>query len=79
VRFTQKAGALYATLLGTPTGASFILKGVRLDPAATVHLLGHADALAWQPHDNGVVFNLTQPLPTAVAHTFKLSPAPAQI
>lgn len=79
VRFTQKAGALYATLLGTPTGSSFILKGVRLDPAATVHLLGSQAALAWQPHDDGVVLKLAQPLPTAVAHSFKLSPSPQPI
>lgn len=79
VRFTQKPGALYATLLGTPTESSFILKGVQLDPAATAHLLGRAGALTWQPQVDGIVLHLAQPLPPAVAHSFKLTPSPEAI
>lgn len=76
VRFTRKHGALYATLLGAPTGPSVVLKGLRLDPEAAVHLLGVDDGLAWQPCDDGVLIRLTEPLPNAVAHSFKLSPLP---
>ena len=79
VRFTQKHGAPYATLLGVPTGLTFTLKGLRLDPQAAVHLLGLDAALAWQPCDDGVMIRLLEPLPTAVALSLKLSPVPELI
>ena len=77
VRYTQTAGALYATLLDTPRGAEVRIPGLRPDPAAAVRLLGHAAPLAWRQDGDGLAITLPDGLAPAPAHAFEVAPKPA--
>ncbi len=57
LRFTRKADALYVIPLGSPAG-SLTLEGVEIPAAATVHLLGHDEPLAWTQHDGDLSIQL---------------------
>ena len=76
VRFTQKAGDLYVTLLGTPATALFQIKGLRCQANTTINLLGSAEPLGWHTTEEGVVIRLAETLPTSPAHSLRISPAP---
>ena len=75
VRFTQKAGALYAHLLGTPAGTEIEIEGGDLPAVASAVHLASGEAIACARVSGGVQLTLTQPLAPAVAHGFKL-PSP---
>ncbi len=73
VRFTQKDGALYAHLLGTPKGRDIVLEGdtfANLQRAA--HLASGAPA-ALRPVPGGLELALAAPLADAPAHCFRLT------
>ncbi len=72
VRFTQKPGALYVHLLGTPARSEFIVTGDDL-PAATgaMNLATGEDAKVSRAPD-GLLFKLSNQLDAAPAHGFKL-------
>jgi alpha-L-fucosidase len=76
VRFTQKAGDLYATLLDTPATSTFEIKGLRCAPGTSVQLLGGSAPLAWRATDGGVAVTLAGELPASPAHALRISPAP---
>ncbi len=76
VRFTQKDGALYATLLATPATTAVELKGLRCAPGADIKLLGNPESLAWRATDAGVAITLSGPLPASPAHALRIAPAP---
>lgn len=76
VRFTYKAGSLYATLLGHPAAGEVSLAGLQAHPDTTIRLLGRGVPLSWRQESRGLVFTLPEPLPAAPAHALKLTPAP---
>ena len=78
VRYTQKNGALYVILLGTPANAQVTIGKLQARVRTVVTLLGSADPLAWTQDGD----HLTIALPTlsiAPAYALKLTPAPAFI
>ncbi|MCB0040582.1 MAG: alpha-L-fucosidase [Caldilinea sp.] len=76
VRFTQKDGDLYATLLATPASTSFEIKGLRCAPDTEIKLLGGPQSLAWRATDAGVAVTLPGPPSDSPAHALRVSPAP---
>lgn len=76
VRFTQKNGDLYATLLATPEARTFELKGLRCAEGTTVTLLGEPAPLAWRATDGGTAVTLAGDLAESPAHALHFSPAP---
>lgn len=72
VRFTQKDGALYATLMGTPSSAQITLNDITPAEGATITLLGNDDALPWEQTSAGVAVTLPDELPDAPAHSLKI-------
>ncbi|HQY91298.1 alpha-L-fucosidase [Caldilinea sp.] len=77
VRFTQKEGNLYATLLDTPAAQPFEIKGLRCADGTSIKLLGGSAPLAWRATDGGVAVTLADKLPASPAHVLHISPAPA--
>lgn len=75
VRFTQKEGDLYATLLDTLADQTFEIKGLRCTADTTIELLG-GSALAWRATDGGVAVTLSGALLASPAHSLHISPAP---
>lgn len=76
VRFTQKGDTLYATLLDTPSGPSFVLEGLRAADGTTIQVLGQDMSANWQQSDQGITVELAQPLSEATAHALSLTPQP---
>ena len=75
VRFTQKAGAVYATLLDTPTRGTITLEKLNAAAGTTVTLCGADGALNWTQQDGGLSVTLPV-LPDSPAHVLKITPAP---
>ncbi|HXC53835.1 MAG TPA: alpha-L-fucosidase [Rhizomicrobium sp.] len=73
VRFMQKAGALYAHLLGTPQGAEFVILGDDLPDVTSVVALGTGAPVAAQRDLDGLRMMPDAPLPEAPAHCFQFS------
>jgi alpha-L-fucosidase len=74
VRFTQRAGTLYAILLGRPPGGSVTLRDVALPEGAGVRLLGGPPPTAVRKGpDLSVTFQA--PLPDEPAHALALTGA----
>jgi alpha-L-fucosidase len=76
VRFTQKADALYATLLDTPSSGQITINKIRTAGPVTVNLLGYSGTLNAQPTDQGLTFTLPGSIPHSPAHVFKITPMP---
>jgi alpha-L-fucosidase len=76
VRFTQKGGDLYATLLDTPADQTFEIKGLRCTADTTIDLLSGSAPLAWRSTEAGVAVTLSGALPVSPAHSLRISPAP---
>src|ERR1700744_1008618 len=75
VRFTQKNGDVFATLLGRPKSPSITLKDVALQPASQVTLLGSSAPLKWSQHGNDLQVDLPASLPGEYAYVLKLKPS----
>ena len=78
IRFTTKAGALYAITLGTPSGQvridSLGTKRQTPNPAiALVHVLGQDAPLQWHQEADALVVDLPDRMPTAHASAFKIT------
>lgn len=71
VRYTTKAGTVYATLLGTPSTDSVTIEGLAAGADTVVHLLGRSEPLVWQETATGLRIELTG-LVDAPAHTLRL-------
>ena len=73
IRFTTKAGVLYAIVLGVPNGE---VKIAALNSAAgkitSVNLLGSDEKLAWQQSADGLVIQPAKSWPCQHAVTFKI-------
>jgi alpha-L-fucosidase len=73
VRFTQKPGALYAHILGTPAGTDIVIAGNDLPNAATAAHLASETSFAVQRSSDSVRITLSSPLAAAPAHAFRLA------
>jgi alpha-L-fucosidase len=73
VRFTAKPGAVYAHLLGTPSGREIVLQGADLAalPIAGATLLPGTQVRA-ERSTAGLVLTVPEPLPEAPAHGLRL-------
>lgn len=75
VRFTQKAGAVYATLLDTPQHAQVTLPKLQAEAATRITLCGSNAELGWTQSSSGITVSIP-PLEVSPAHALKISPAP---
>ncbi len=73
VRFTKQGGAVYATLLGTPTSREVGIDGLRANLNTTVQLLGSAEVLHWTQDGDRLTVTLPDHLAESAAHTLKLT------
>ena len=74
VRFTQKDGKLYATLLSKPTGQTVLLHNVKAAAGTEVALLG-AGPVKWTQRAEDLEVQLPASLPGDYAWVVKLTPA----
>jgi alpha-L-fucosidase len=79
VRFTTKAGVLYAIVLGVPAGPTAIkalgTASKLLDkPIGQVTLLGAKGKLNWEQRSDALVIQAVDPWPTRSAVVFAISP-----
>ncbi len=72
VRFTQKAGTLYAILLGRPDGLSLTLKDVTLPAGARARLLGGGNPSILKKGTD-LELQFSAPLPDEPAHAIALA------
>jgi alpha-L-fucosidase len=79
VRFTRKDDALYAILLGQPAPGPLVLNRLRAAPDTSVSLLGHNQALAWNPLGEDLSVIIPEHLPTAPAHALRIRPVPERV
>lgn len=75
IRFTAKAQALYAIVVGTPASARLQLD-VTPPEGAEVRLLGHDAPLRWSPHPGGCEIDLPARPAAAPALALRIEPAP---
>ncbi len=73
VRFTQKPGAVYATLLDTPASEAVTLEALNLGDGGQVELLGHDGPLDWRKDGDQLHVMLPPDTPPAAAYTLKLT------
>ncbi len=73
VRFTRKAGAVFAHLLGTPRDAQIVIEGEDLPAVSSARHLASGAAVAAARVDGGLALTLAAPLEPAPAHGFALS------
>jgi alpha-L-fucosidase len=76
VRFTQKKGALFIHLLGTPGGTTLTIEGNDLPGVATATHLSTGTRVAAQRCAEGLTIKLPSPLSAAPAHGFALPVIP---
>jgi alpha-L-fucosidase len=75
VRFTQKTGKLYATLMGSPKTSSILLRGIQPANGSEVHLLGDAKPLTWTQKGADLEVQLPTTLPGKYAYVLRMEPA----
>jgi alpha-L-fucosidase len=72
LRFTQKAGNLYAILLGKPQPGSLLLHTVTARPGSTITLLGSTESLAWKQENGDLRVTLPATLPGSYAYVLSI-------
>ncbi len=75
VRFTQKDGSLYATLLDTPKAGKITLEKLGAADGTSISLCGDSSTLSWTQQDSNLTVALP-PLENAPAYVLKITPAP---
>ena len=78
IRFTTKAGALYAIVLGEPSGETAITSLASGNPHESrrvrqVQLLGHRGRIGFRQTDRALVVTVPGHLPTRHASVFKIT------
>ena len=74
IRFTSKAGALYAITLSVPKAEVHVKSlGVNAGKVIAVGLLGSAEPLKWKQADDGLVIQPASKWPSQHAVTFKIT------
>jgi alpha-L-fucosidase len=78
VRFTQKAGTIYAIVLDTVKHNRITIRSLQVDRTATIHLLGHDQALSWEQDGENLTLALPSDLPKEIlaspAYAFRIAP-----
>lgn len=77
VRFTQKGGALYASVLGRPGGDAVVFRSLQARQGTAIDLLGVKGTLEWSQRGDDLEVKLSRVLPDQPACVFKIYPAPA--
>jgi alpha-L-fucosidase len=72
VRFTQKNGDLFATLLGKPKSSSIMIKNVTAAPSSEITLLGNSAPLKWSQQGEDVQVSLPAKLLGNYAYVLKM-------
>jgi len=75
VRFTQKTGKLYATLMGSPKGSPILLRAIQPASGSEVHLLGDAKPLTWTQKGTDLEVQIPPTLPGKYAYVLRMEPA----
>lgn len=75
VRYTRKAGALYAIVMGESC-ARVTIQGLRGAEGMKASVLGSESAATWKQEDTGLKLEIPGKQPAAHACAWKLSPAP---
>ena len=71
IRFTQKNGKLYAITLLVPE-KKVLVKSLAGTNASDVHLVGYNDKLNWKNTSDGLLIELPDQMPSAIASVFKI-------
>lgn len=79
VRYTQKEGTLYATLLATPATNQVLLKGLNGATTTTVRALAQATPATCRQTQEGLLVELPEALADAPAHALEIVPRPELI
>jgi alpha-L-fucosidase len=74
VRFTQRAGEVYALVLGTPTGPTSTIRGIDGGAVASVRLLGLAEPPEWRATPDGLAVTWPGRLPVSAAQVVHIGP-----
>jgi len=75
LRFTQKDGELYATLMGKPASSTILLHNVSAAPGSEITLLGSAGPLKWAQKAADLEVTLPPNPPGNYAWVLRLQPA----
>ncbi len=76
VRFTEKDGAVYATLLSTPDGSQVVIEDLFVEDGGAVRLLGRDETLSWDRRGPDIVIQWPGDVASAPAHVLKITPQP---
>ena len=79
VRYTQKAGALYAYLLSPPMGEQVALPGITAAEGTAVRVLGAAADSAWKQDDASLVVNVGRIERAPHAMGIRITPIPKAV
>jgi alpha-L-fucosidase len=72
LRFTQKEGHLYATLLGKPASSTLLLHNLSAAPGSSITLLGSNAAVKWTQRADDLEITLPDALPGSYAWVLKM-------
>ncbi|MBW4043859.1 alpha-L-fucosidase [Acidipila rosea] len=78
IRFTTKAGKLYAIALGWPTNGHLLIHSLNAASGykvADVSLLGGASHITWKQQPDGLMLNLPRSASGKYAYSFRITPA----
>ena len=73
VRFTQTDSALYATLLGKPSGTAITVKAVSPSAGSQIFLLGESEPLKWSQQGSDIRIQIPASLPGQYAYVLKFA------
>jgi alpha-L-fucosidase len=76
VRFTEKRGTVYATLLSRPTSDRVVIENILLAEGAEVELLSHEGSLGWEQQGPELHVDWPSDVESAPAYVLKLTPQP---
>jgi alpha-L-fucosidase len=74
LRFTQKEGHLYATLMGRPASSTILLHNVAAAPGSEVTLLGATEPIRWTQKSADLEVTLPTNLPGNYAWVLRMQP-----
>ncbi len=73
VRFTQKDGAVYAILLGTPSSTAVTIEDFQGSPPQTIQQLGHSEPLRFDTQGRGLTIHVPEVLDKRPAVAFRIT------
>jgi len=76
VRFTEKKGTVYATLLSRPTSDFVVIENILLEEGSEVKLLGHEKLLDWEQQGHRLRVRWPRNVDISPAYVLKLTPQP---